>query len=108
MKDLFFSIKQASVYKFANDNVLLLLAKTFVVLIKILTLEINNAINFFFENRIIVTPNQFKSIVVQNNKVLNLPTNFKIGSNKIDIECFVIECFRNQYLLSTKSETTHQ
>ena len=34
----------------------------------------------------IVNPDKFKSIGVQTNQVLNPPTHFMIGNNKVDIQ----------------------
>ena len=34
----------------------------------------------------IVNPDKFKSIGVQKNQVLNPPTHFMIGNNKVDIQ----------------------
>ena len=63
MNDVFLFIKQASAHKFADDNALLSFAKTFVVLTRILTLELNNVIALCSEDRMIVNPDQFQSIV---------------------------------------------
>ena len=60
--------------------------KTLVELIRILTSESNNAVNWFSKNKMIVNLCKFKSIVVQNSQVLNQPTYFMIRNNKVNID----------------------
>ena len=59
------------------------------MLIRFLTSESNNVINWLSEIKIIVNPDKLKPIAVQKNQVLNQPIHFIIGKNKIDIESFV-------------------
>ena len=56
---------------------------------RILTLESNNGINWFSDNKMIANLDKFKSIVIQKNKPLNQPTHFMIENNKVDIESSV-------------------
>ena len=64
-------------------------------MIKTLTLEVNNAINLFSENGMIVNTDKLNPL---SSRMRDALTNSKIGNNKVDFECFVIECFRNQHL----------
>ena len=54
-----------------------------------ITSESNNAVNWFSENKMIVIPDNFKSITVHKNLVLYQQTHFMIRNNKADIESSV-------------------
>ena len=54
-----------SVHNFANDNTLSSFAKSLTSLVEILMAESQNAIKWFSENKMIVHPGKFKSIIIQ-------------------------------------------
>ena len=66
-----FCIKLAYVYSFADHNTLSSFAKTFAELIRIRISESNNAIIWFSKNKMIVNPDKFKSVEVQNTQSTN-------------------------------------
>ena len=65
LNDFFFCIRKASLHNFADDNTLSSFAKSDTLLVEILMAESQNAIKWFSENKMIVNPEQFKSIIIQ-------------------------------------------
>ena len=54
-----------SVHNFADDSTLSSFAKPVTLLLEILLAESQNGIKWFSENKMIVTPDEFKSITIQ-------------------------------------------
>ena len=71
---IFFCIRKASVHNFGDGNTLLSFAKSVTLPVEILMAESQNAMKGFSENKIIVNPDKFKSIIIQksNHKQANL------------------------------------
>ena len=65
LNDFFFCIRKASVHDFADDNTLSSFAKSATLLVEILMAESQNAIKWFSENKMMVNPDKFKSIIIQ-------------------------------------------
>ena len=61
--DFFFCIRKASVHNFSDDNTLSSFAKSVTLLVEILMAEPQNAIKWFSENKMMVNPDKFKSIL---------------------------------------------
>ena len=68
LNDFFFCIRNASVHKFADYNTLSSFAKSVTLLVEILLAESQNAIKWVSENKMIVNPDKFKSIIIQKGK----------------------------------------
>ena len=65
LNDFFFCVRKASVDNFfAHDNRLSSFAKPVTLLVEILMTEFQNAIKRFSENKMIVNPDKFKSIII--------------------------------------------
>ena len=60
----FLCLRKASVHNFADDNTLSF-ARSVTLLGEILMAESHNTIKWFFENKMIVNPDEFKSIIIQ-------------------------------------------
>ena len=61
----FLCLRKASVHNFADDNTLSSFARSVTLLGEILMAESHNTIKWFFENKMIVNPDKFKSIIIQ-------------------------------------------
>ena len=64
LNGFFFCIRKASVHNFADYNTLSSFAKSVTLLVEILMAESQNAIKWFSDNKMIVNPDKFKSIVI--------------------------------------------
>ena len=72
--DFFFCIRKASVHNLADDNTLSSFAKSVTLLVEILTTESQNAIKWFSnENKMIVNPDKFKSVVIRKSSQTSKP-----------------------------------
>ena len=65
LNDFFFCIRKVLIHDFADDNTLSSFAKSVTLLVEILMAESQNAIKWFSENKMIVNPDKFKSVIVQ-------------------------------------------
>ena len=65
LNDFFFCIRRSSINNFADDNTLSSFAKSVTLLVEILMTQSQHAIKWFYENKMIVSPDKFKSIIIQ-------------------------------------------
>ena len=84
LSDFLFSIREASVHNFADDNMLSSFAKYVTLLMEILMAESPNAIKWFSENKMIVNPDKFKSIIIQTSNQTSKPKQFLIGNDVVE------------------------
>ena len=74
LNDFFFCIRKASEHNFTDDNTLSPFAKSVTLLVEILTTESQNAIKWFSnENKMIVNPDKFKSVVIRKSSQTSKP-----------------------------------
>ena len=85
LNDIFFCIRKASVHSFSDDNTLSSFAKSVTLLVEILTTESQNAIKWFSENKMIVNPDKFKSIVIHKSNQTSKPKQFLIGNDVVEV-----------------------
>ena len=62
-----------SVHSFADDNTLSSFTKSVTLLVEIQMAESQNAIKWFSENKMILKPDKFKSIVIQRSNQTSKP-----------------------------------
>ena len=67
---MFFFFYIGSLYTFVDDNSLSSFAKSIDSLVKVLELESYCAIEWFDENKIIVKPDRFQAILLDNIKII--------------------------------------
>ena len=89
LNNFFFCIRKAFVHNFADDNTLSSFAKSVTLLVEILTTESQNAIKWFSENKMIVNPDKFKSIIIQKDNQTNKPEQFLIGKDFVEVTSLV-------------------
>ena len=65
LNDFFFCIRKAYEHNFAGDNTLYSFPKYVTLLVETVMAESQNAIKWFSENKMIVNPDKFKSIIIQ-------------------------------------------
>ena len=85
LNDFFFCIRKASVHNFADDNALSLLAKSVTLLVEILMAKSQNAIKWFSENKMIINPDKFKSILIQKSNQTSKPKQLLIGNQVLEV-----------------------
>ena len=59
------------------------------LLVEILTAESRNAVKWFPENKMIVNPENFKSIFIQKSNQTSKPKQFLIGNNIVEVTSLV-------------------
>ena len=85
LNDFFFCIRKASVHNFADDDTLSSFAKSVTLLVEILMAESQNAIKWFSNNKIIVNPDKFKSIIIQKSNQKSKPKQFLIRNDVAEV-----------------------
>ena len=65
MNDLFSFIKQATMYNYADDNMLAFFSKSLPDLVKVLENETDSALSWLEQNEMIANPNKFHALVVK-------------------------------------------
>ena len=91
INDLFYSIKEADLYNFADDNTISCAAKCMPDLIHKLETESENAVNWFRDNQMIVNPQKFQSIIIDRKNQTNNPQQINVedklvaSSNKVQL-----------------------
>ena len=65
INDLFFFIKQATVYNYADDNTLAFFSKSLPDLVKVLENEANNALSWLERNEMIANPDKFHALLLK-------------------------------------------
>ena len=60
-------------------------AKSVTLLVEILMAESQNAIKWFSENKMIVNPDKFKSVIVQKSSQTTKPKQFLIGNEVVEV-----------------------
>ena len=83
--DFFYFILLATAHNFADDNTLACFSKTIQELIESLESECEVALNWFNENKMIVNPGKFQTIIIDKRKQDHTNEIFKIGSKEIRI-----------------------
>ena len=83
--EFFFSIIKASVHNFADDDTLSRFVKSITLLVEILMAECQNAIKWFSENKMIVKPGKFISIIIHKSNQASRPKQFFIGNNVAEV-----------------------
>ena len=80
--DFFFFIQKASVHKFADKNTLCSFAKTLRELVTILQSECETAINWLYNNKMIVNPDKFQVIFLDKGRSDNTNIEVEKGNEK--------------------------
>ena len=83
--DFFYFILLATVHNFADCNSLVCFGKTIQVLIGFLESESEAALNWFYENKIIVNLRKFQAIITVKREQDHINEIFKIGSKEIKV-----------------------
>ena len=83
--DFFYFILLATAHNFADDNTLACFSKTIQELIGSLESECEVALNWFNENKMIVNPGKFQTIIIDKRKQDHTNEIFKIGSKEIKV-----------------------
>ena len=83
--DFFYFILLATAHNFADDNTLACFSKTIQELIGSLEPECEVALNWFNENKMIVNPGKFQTIIIDKRKQDHTNEIFKIGSKEIKV-----------------------
>ena len=83
--DFFYFILLATVRNFADCNSLVCFRKTIQVLIGFLESESEVALNWFYENKIIVNLGKFQAIIIVKREKDHIDEIFKIGSKEIKV-----------------------
>ena len=65
INDLFFFIKQASLYNYADDNTLACFSRSLPKLVEVLEEEAGNALSWLDQNEMIANPNKFHALFVK-------------------------------------------
>ena len=65
INDLFFFIKQASLYNYADDNMLACFSRSLPKLVEVLEEEAGNALSWLDQNEMIANPNKFHALFVK-------------------------------------------
>ena len=89
LNDFFFCFRKASVHNFADDNALSLLAKSVTLLVEILMAKSQNAIKWFSENKMIINPDKFKSVLLQKSNQTSKPKQLLIGNQVLEVPWLV-------------------
>ena len=89
LNDFFLCIRKTSIYKFADDDTLSSFAKPVALLMEILMAECHNAIKWLSENKMIVNPNKFKSIIIKKSNQTSKPKEFLIGNDVVEVASLV-------------------
>ena len=84
INDIFYFVKQAVIYNYADDNTLSFIHNNLVVLKKVLEEESFILIDWFFKNFMKANPTKFKAICIGKNVHENI-TSFKIDS--VEFKC---------------------
>ena len=85
--NIFFFIPKASVHNLADDNTLCSFAKTLRELVTVLQTECETAINWLYNNKIIVNPDTFQVIRLYKGRSGNTNIEVEIGNEKISSYC---------------------
>ena len=83
--DFFYFILLATAHNFADDNTLAYFSTTIQELIASLESECEVALNWFNENKMIVNPGKFQTIIIDKRKQDHTNEIFKIGSKEIKV-----------------------
>ena len=85
INDIFYFVKQAAIYNYADDNTLSFIHNNLVILKKVLEEESCILIDcFFFKNFMKANPTKFQAICIGKNAHENIAS-FKVGS--VEIKC---------------------
>ena len=82
--DFWYSIENANVHNFADDNTLTTFAQNVRNLISVLESDSNIAIDWFETNKMIVNPGKFQSIIIDQKKQNHTKETFEILDNVIE------------------------
>ena len=86
INDLLLWIKNAELQNFADDDTISSTEKSLKELIKSLTSESDEAVQWFKENMMIVKPDKFQVIVIDRKKQQNNPTSIEINDINMNSE----------------------
>ena len=81
--DFFYFIEKASFHNFADDNTLSMFEETIQNLIALLETESNTAIEWFQNNKMMVNPGKFQTIIIDKKKKCHTNETSKIGDKII-------------------------
>ena len=94
INDLFFFVVLASLYNFADDNILSAFATTVSELIKILESESEVVIDWFKINKMVVNPDKFQAIISDKRKRDHADEHITVNNQQIKV-CVICETFRS-------------
>ena len=94
INDLFFFVVLASLYNFADDNILSAFATTVSELIKILESESEVVIDWFKINKMVVNPDKFQAIISDKRKRDHTDEHITVNNQQIKV-CVICETFRS-------------
>ena len=86
INDLFFFIKQATMYNYADDNTLAFFSKSLPDLVKVLENEANNALSWLERNEMIANPDKFHALFVKKDQTDTSGINLDFQGHSIKSE----------------------
>ena len=86
INDIFFFIKQATMYNYADDNTLAYFSRSLPDLIKVLEKEAGNALSWLKQNEMIANPDKFHALFVKKDQTNTLGINVDFQGHTIKSE----------------------
>ena len=86
INDLFFFIKQATLYNYADDNTLAFYSRSLLELVKVLEEEAGNALPWIDQNEMIANPNKFHALFVEKDQTDTSGINLDFPGQSIQSE----------------------
>ena len=86
INDLFFFIKQATMYNYADDNMLAYFSRSLPDLVKVLEKEAGNALSWLEQNEMIANPDKFHALFVKKDQTNTLGINLDFQGHTIKSE----------------------
>ena len=86
INDLFFFIKQATMYNYADDNTLAYFSRSLPDLVKVLEKEAGNALSWLEQNEMIANPDKFHALFVKKDQTNTLGINLDFQGHTMKSE----------------------
>ena len=86
INDIFFFIKQATMYSYADDNTLAYFSRSLPDLVKVLEKEAGNALSWLKQNEMIANPDKFHALFVKKDQTNTLGINVDFQGHTIKSE----------------------
>ena len=99
INDLFLFIKQATLYNYADSNILALFSKTYSNLIGVLEWEAGIALTLLEHNQMIANPEKFQAILLRKNQMSS-------SGETLTIKRLIVNQCSNPYVLLPEKEET--